>query len=103
MLYIKTDYLALISLDMIRIAIKPILFILYYFLYLVPRTNKIWLFGSGSGHSFSDNAKYLFLYSSNIDDVNENGISCKLFLKPTNAAASFSIYSLLISNNAEAL
>jgi CDP-glycerol glycerophosphotransferase (TagB/SpsB family) len=69
MLYIKTDYLALISLDMIRIAIKPILFILYYFLYLVPRTNKIWLFGSGSGHSFSDNAKYLFLYSSNIDDV----------------------------------
>jgi len=54
---------------MITTAIKPILFIFYYCLYLFPRTDKIWLFGSGSGHSFSDNAKYLFLYSSSKSDV----------------------------------
>lgn len=54
---------------MIKIILKPFLFIIYTCLYLVPRTKKIWVFGSGSGHSFSDNAKYLFLYSIQQKDV----------------------------------
>ena len=60
---------------MIQIVIKPFLFLIYYTLYFVPRTNKIWLFGSGSGHSFSDNAKYLFLYSYSRKDVKYYWIS----------------------------
>jgi CDP-glycerol glycerophosphotransferase (TagB/SpsB family) len=60
---------------MIQIVIKPFLFLIYYTFYFVPRTNKIWLFGSGSGHSFSDNAKYLFLYSYSRKDVKYYWIS----------------------------
>lgn len=46
-----------------------ILFIpIYYFFYLVPRDNKIWLFGSNMGKSFGDNPKYFYLYMNHIKD-----------------------------------
>jgi len=88
---------------MITTAIKPILFIFYYCLYLFPRTDKIWLFGSGSGHSFSDNAKYLFLYSSSKSDVKcywiskNNQIVKKLIDDGYDACYAYSLRGLWLS------
>jgi len=36
----------------------------------MPRNRKNWIFGSGVGMNFSDNAKYLFLYCSLEKDIN---------------------------------
>ena len=49
---------------------SPILFLIYCFVYFLPRTKKIWVFGSGIGMNFSDNAKYLFLHCSKIKEMN---------------------------------
>lgn len=38
-------------------------YLIYLFSFLVPRDKKIWIFGSFRG-AFTDNAKYLFIYTS---------------------------------------
>ena len=48
---------------------SPIMFIFYCFVYFIPRSKKHWVFGSGIGMNFSDNAKYLFLYSSSRSEI----------------------------------
>jgi len=48
---------------------SPVMFIIYCMVYFFPRNKKIWVFGSGVGMNFSDNAKYLFLYCSSLKDV----------------------------------
>ena len=88
---------------MIQIIIKPFLFLIYYCLYFVPRTNNIWLFGSGSGHSFSDNSKYLFLYCSSKKDMECYWISKNINLvndlrgKGYNAFFAYSIKGIWLS------
>ena len=42
--------------------LSPLMFIIYCLVYFMPRNKKNWVFGSGVGLNFSDNAKYLFLY-----------------------------------------
>jgi len=49
--------------------INPSCFFIYYLIYLFPRDNKKWVFGSGVGMNFSDNAKYLFLYCSQQSEI----------------------------------
>ncbi len=49
--------------------INPLLFILYFLIYFIPRNKTKWVFGSGVGVSFSDNAKYQFLYCSEQLDI----------------------------------
>ncbi len=39
--------------------------ILYLLSYLVPKSNRIWVFGSWAGELFADSPKYLFQYVSN--------------------------------------
>ena len=48
---------------------SPLMFVIYLLVYFFPRNKNIWVFGSGIGMNFSDNAKYLFLYCSNIDKM----------------------------------
>ena len=38
--------------------------------YIMPRNKRNWVFGSGTGMNFSDNAKYLFLYCSSENEIN---------------------------------
>lgn len=38
--------------------------LLYFVSYLIPKSKKIWVFGSNAGYSFSGNPKYLFNYIS---------------------------------------
>jgi CDP-glycerol glycerophosphotransferase (TagB/SpsB family) len=42
---------------------KAMLFVVYFISGFVPRTSKIWVYGSQAG-SFSDNSRYLFLYAN---------------------------------------
>lgn len=35
---------------------------IYYFSYLIPKRNNIWVFGARQGSAFAENAKHLFLY-----------------------------------------
>ena len=42
---------------------------------LIARKNNNWVFGSGVGMSFSDNAKYLFLYCSSEKEINSYWIT----------------------------
>ena len=48
---------------------SPLLFVIYCFAYFFPRNQKIWVFGSGVGLNFSDNAKYLFLHCSKNKEI----------------------------------
>tara|TARA_B110000008_G_scaffold158034_1_gene158881 strand:+ start:885 stop:2018 length:1134 start_codon:yes stop_codon:yes gene_type:complete len=41
----------------------------------MPRNKKNWVFGSGVGMNFSDNAKYLFLYCSSLSEINSYWIT----------------------------
>ena len=41
----------------------------------MPRNKRNWVFGSGVGMSFSDNAKYLFLYCSSKKEINSYWIT----------------------------
>ena len=50
--------------------ISPLMFLIYCMLHFLPRNKKNWIFGSGVGMHFSDNAKYLFLYCSSEKDIN---------------------------------
>ena len=54
---------------MINILIRLLSNLLYYPLfilgYIIPKSNKIWIFGSWLGNSYSDNPKYLFEYIGN--------------------------------------
>ena len=52
-----------------------LIFPIYCLLYLMPRNKKNWVFGSGVGMSFSDNAKYLFLYCSSKKEINSYWIT----------------------------
>ena len=36
--------------------ISPIMFIFSYLIYFIPRNKRSWVFGSGVGMNFSDNA-----------------------------------------------
>lgn len=49
--------------------ISPIMFIFSYLIYFIPRNKRSWVFGSGVGMNFSDNAKYLFLYCSSQQEI----------------------------------
>jgi len=55
--------------------ISPLMFLIYCLVYFVPRNKKNWVFGSGVGMNFSDNAKYLFLYCSSEKDINSYWIT----------------------------
>ena len=55
----------------ISLLILPI----YCLLNLMPRNKRNWIFGSGVGMSFSDNAKYLFLYCSSKKEINSYWIT----------------------------
>ena len=46
------------------------MFLIYCLVYFLPRNRRSWVFGSGVGVNFSDNAKYLFLYCSSEKDIN---------------------------------
>ena len=50
--------------------LSPLWYIVYCFLYFMPRNKRNWVFGSGVGMNFSDNAKYLFLYCSSEKAIN---------------------------------
>ncbi|MDA3901174.1 MAG: CDP-glycerol glycerophosphotransferase family protein [Spirochaetes bacterium] len=39
--------------------------LLFYFSYLIPKNNKLYVFGAGDGHDFKGNTKYVFLYCVN--------------------------------------
>ncbi|HIG08721.1 MAG TPA: hypothetical protein EYQ51_03045 [Alphaproteobacteria bacterium] len=58
-----------------KLLINPSRFFIYYLIYLFPRDNKKWVFGSGVGMNFSDNAKYLFLYCSQQSEIKSYWIS----------------------------
>ena len=55
--------------------ISSLMFLIYYLLHLMPRNKRNWIFGSGIGISFSDNAKYLFLYCSSKEKINSYWIT----------------------------
>jgi len=55
--------------------ISPFLFLIYCLVYFMPRNKKNWVFGSGVGMNFSDNAKYLFLYCSSLSEINSYWIT----------------------------
>jgi len=55
--------------------VSPLWFIVYCILYFIPRNKKNWIFGSGVGMNFSDNAKYLFLYCSSEKEINSYWIT----------------------------
>jgi CDP-glycerol glycerophosphotransferase (TagB/SpsB family) len=50
--------------------INLLMFPISCLLYIVPRNKRNWVFGSGTGMNFSDNAKYLFLYCSSLNEIN---------------------------------
>ncbi len=50
--------------------INILMFPISIIIYLIPRKKNNWVFGSGVGMSFSDNAKYLFLYCSSEKKIN---------------------------------
>jgi len=60
--------------------ISPFLFLIYCLVYFFPRNKKNWVFGSGVGMNFSDNAKYLFLYCSSLSEINSYWITRNKFL-----------------------
>jgi len=55
--------------------LSPFLFLIYCLVYFFPRNKKNWVFGSGVGMNFSDNAKYLFLYCSSLSEINSYWIT----------------------------
>jgi len=61
------NYLIKLAAFIIKIVSLPI----YLISFLIPKNNKIWIFGSWSGKSFSDNSKAFFLYiEKNIKHIN---------------------------------
>ena len=50
--------------------INLLMFPISCLVYIVPRNKRNWVFGSGTGMNFSDNAKYLFLYCSSLNEIN---------------------------------
>ena len=50
--------------------INLLMFPISCLIYIVPRNKRNWVFGSGTGMNFSDNAKYLFLYCSSENEIN---------------------------------
>jgi len=83
--------------------INPFLYILYFLVYFIPRKKTKWVFGSGVGMNFSDNAKYQFLYCSEQLDIKSYWISKNKELVNTlrgyglNAYYKFSIKGIWIS------
>ena len=55
--------------------INPFLYILYLLVYFIPRRKNRWVFGSGIGINFSDNAKYQFLYCNQNSEIKPYWIS----------------------------
>ena len=43
--------------------------ILYFFSFFVPKSNKIWVFGSWGGQKFADNPKYFHNYVRKHTDI----------------------------------
>ena len=50
--------------------INLLMFPISCLVYIIPRNKRNWVFGSGTGMNFSDNAKYLFLYCSLENEIN---------------------------------
>ena len=77
---------------------SPLMFVIYILVYFLPRNRNIWVFGSGIGMNFSDNAKYLFLYCSNIDHMyscwitRNRDLVKRLRLEGLNAHYKYSLY-----------
>ena len=59
---------------------RPIMTLSYLLFWFFPRKKERWVFGSGVGNNFSDNAKYLFLYSSKRSEVDSYWISANIQL-----------------------
>ena len=55
--------------------INPFLYVFYFLVYFIPRSKTRWVFGSGVGINFSDNAKYQFLYCSKHSEIKSYWIS----------------------------
>ena len=43
--------------------------ILYFFSYIIPKSKKIWIFGSWGGQKFTDNPKYFYNYIQKNKDI----------------------------------
>lgn len=54
---------------------KLFAYILLLFSYIFPRNKKIWVYGSNMG--FTGNAKYLFIYTSSLDEIKSIWIGSK--------------------------
>lgn len=48
----------------ISLVLLPILVVLRFIFSFSRRVNNIWIFSSWNGLTFSDNAKYLFIYTN---------------------------------------
>ena len=55
--------------------LNVLMFLIYLVVSIFPRNKKSWVFGSGVGMNFSDNAKYLFLYCSQKSEINSYWIT----------------------------
>jgi len=56
-------------------AISLLMFPISWLLQLIPRKKQNWIFGSGVGINFSDNAKYFFLFCSSKKEINSYWIT----------------------------
>ena len=56
-------------------AISLLMFPISWLLFLIPRKKQNWIFGSGVGINFSDNAKYFFLFCSSKKEINSYWIT----------------------------
>ena len=56
-------------------AISLLMFPISCLLQLIPRKKQNWIFGSGVGINFSDNAKYFFLFCSSKKEINSYWIT----------------------------
>ena len=56
-------------------AISLLMFPISWLLQLIPRKKQNWIFGSGVGMNFSDNAKYFFLFCSSKKEINSYWIT----------------------------
>jgi CDP-glycerol glycerophosphotransferase (TagB/SpsB family) len=56
--------------DVLVFFLNLIFFPIHLVGFLIPKSDKIWIFGSGSGNYYNDNSKYLFEFVSKQDNCN---------------------------------
>ena len=79
-------------------AISLLMFPFSILLSITPRRRKNWIFGSGVGINFSDNAKYFFLYCSSKKEINSYWITKNKILAESlrnNGLNSYYKYSIM--------